>query len=110
MMDMALILDGGSEGELPLGFSANSSILLPRQRVGKNVLHMGAGGGMVELIASLPALRAGRLFPTLNYDVPDAECPLRVVRDDSTPAGKRFINLNVTPQGQASGVLVQQLA
>ncbi len=71
--------------------------------------NLGAGGGMVELIASLLALRAGRLFPTLNYDVPDAECPLRVVRDDSTPAGKRFINLNVTPQGQASGVLVQQL-
>ena len=28
----------------------------------------------------------------------------------STPAGRRFINLNVTPQGQASGLLVQQLA
>ena len=27
-----------------------------------------------------------------------------------TPAGTRFINLNVTPQGQASGVIVQQLA
>ena len=72
--------------------------------------NLGAGSGMVELIASLLALRAGSLFPTLNYETPDAECPLHVVRDHSTPAGKRFINLNVTPQGQASGVVVQQLA
>ncbi len=72
--------------------------------------NLGAGSGMVELIASLLALWAGSLFPTLNYETPDAECPLHVVRDHSTPAGKRFINLNVTPQGQASGVVVQQLA
>ena len=72
--------------------------------------NLGAGSGMVELIASLLALRAGTLFPTLNYETPDAECPIHVVRDNSTPAGRRFINLNVTPQGQASGVLVQQLA
>ena len=72
--------------------------------------NLGAGSGMVELIASLLALRAGVLFPTLNYETPDAECPLHVVCDNSTPAGKRFINLNVTPQGQASGVLVQEWA
>jgi 3-oxoacyl-[acyl-carrier-protein] synthase II len=72
--------------------------------------NLGAGSGMVELIASLLALRAGSLFPTLNYSTPDAECPIHVVRDHSTPAGKRFINLNVTPQGQASGVVVQQLS
>jgi 3-oxoacyl-[acyl-carrier-protein] synthase II len=72
--------------------------------------NLGAGSGMVELIASLLALRAGTLFPTLNYETPDAGCPIHVVRDHSTPAGKRFINLNVTPQGQASGVVVQQLA
>jgi 3-oxoacyl-[acyl-carrier-protein] synthase II len=72
--------------------------------------NLGAGGGMVELIASLLAVRAGSLFPTLNYETPDAACPIHVVRDHATPAGKRFINLNVTPQGQASGVLVQQWA
>ncbi len=72
--------------------------------------NLGAGSGMVELIASLMAMRAGTLFRTLNYETPDAECPVHVVRDASTPAGRRFINLNVTPQGQASGLLVQQLA
>ncbi len=72
--------------------------------------NLGAGSGMVELIASLLAVRAGTLFPTLNYETPDAACPIHVVRDHCTPAGKRFINVNVTPQGQASGVAVQQLA
>ncbi len=72
--------------------------------------NLGAGSGIVELIASLLALRAGTLFPTLNYETPDAQCPIHVVCDAATPAGKRFINLNVTPQGQASGVAVQQLA
>src|SRR5206468_4222999 len=38
--------------------------------------NLGAAGGMVELIASLLALRAGHLFPTLNYESPDPACPL----------------------------------
>jgi len=72
--------------------------------------NLGAGSGMVELIASLLALRAGTLFATLNYETPDPACPIHVVREKSTPAGKKFINMNVTPQGQASGVLVQEVA
>ena len=72
--------------------------------------NLGAGSGMVEVIASLLAMQAGPLFPTLNYETPDAACPIHVVRDHSTPAGKRFINLSVTPQGQASGLVVQRLA
>jgi 3-oxoacyl-[acyl-carrier-protein] synthase II len=72
--------------------------------------NLGAGSGMVELIASLMAMRAGSLFRTLNYETPDPECPIHVVRDNATPAGTRFINLSVTPQGQASGLVVQQLA
>src|SRR5208337_839658 len=38
--------------------------------------NLGAGGGMVELIASLLALRHDRLFPILNYATPDPECPV----------------------------------
>jgi 3-oxoacyl-[acyl-carrier-protein] synthase II len=60
---------------------------------------LGAGGGMVELIASLLAVRAGSLFPTLNYETLDAARPIYVVRDHSTPAGKRFINVSpITPR------------
>ncbi|MCO6455944.1 MAG: beta-ketoacyl-[acyl-carrier-protein] synthase family protein [Pirellulaceae bacterium] len=70
--------------------------------------NLGAGGGMVELIASVLALRNDRLFPVLNYETPDPDCPLRVVTGSDTPAGGSFINLSLTPQGQASAVLVQR--
>jgi 3-oxoacyl-[acyl-carrier-protein] synthase II len=69
--------------------------------------NLGAGSGMAELAASLMALRHGRLFATLNYRTPDPECPLSVVTDPSCSPGTCFINLNVTPQGQASAVLVR---
>jgi 3-oxoacyl-[acyl-carrier-protein] synthase II len=72
--------------------------------------NLGAGSGMVELIASLLAMQQGTLFRVLNYETPDPECPVAVVRDPATPAGGSFINLNVTPQGQAAAVLVRQFA
>jgi 3-oxoacyl-[acyl-carrier-protein] synthase II len=70
--------------------------------------NLGAGGGIVELIASLLALQHGHLFATLNYETPDADCPVAVVRDGGTPAGESFINVNVTPQAQASAVLIRR--
>jgi 3-oxoacyl-[acyl-carrier-protein] synthase II len=69
---------------------------------------LGAGGGMIELVGSLLALQHDRLFPILNYETPDPDCPVAAVTDANTPAGSSFVNLNVTPQGQASAVLVQR--
>jgi 3-oxoacyl-[acyl-carrier-protein] synthase II len=68
--------------------------------------NLGAGGGVVELIASVLALREGRLPRVLNYETPDPLCALAVVNDDRTPAGGSFLNLSVTPQGQASVLCV----
>ena len=70
--------------------------------------NLGAGGGAVEMAASLLALQHGRLFRVLNYQTPDPECPLAVVTTDDTPPGDSFINLNVTPQGQASAVMIRR--
>jgi len=70
--------------------------------------NLGAASGMIELIASLLALKQGRLFPILNYETPDPDCRLAAVTDSRTPAGESFMNLNVTPQGQASAVLVRR--
>ena len=70
--------------------------------------NLGAGSGMVELAASLMALRHGRLFRVLNYETPDPECPVAAVTDGGTPAGNNFLTLSVTPQGQASGVLIRR--
>jgi 3-oxoacyl-[acyl-carrier-protein] synthase II len=44
----------------------------------------------------------------LNYQTPDPECPLSVVTAEDTPPGDSFINLNVTPQGQASAVMIRR--
>jgi 3-oxoacyl-[acyl-carrier-protein] synthase II len=70
--------------------------------------NLGAGGGMVELVASLLALEHDYLFPVLNYECPDPECPIAVVTLPGAPSGASFINLNVTPQGQASAVMVRR--
>jgi 3-oxoacyl-[acyl-carrier-protein] synthase II len=65
---------------------------------------------VVELIASLLSLQHGRLFRTLNYETPDPQCPVKVVTSERTLPGETFINLNTTPQGQASAIVVKKLA
>jgi 3-oxoacyl-[acyl-carrier-protein] synthase II len=68
--------------------------------------NLGAGSGVVELISSVLALRSGRLPRVLNYTTPDPACPVAAVANDSTPAGRSFLNLSVTPQGQAAVLFV----
>jgi 3-oxoacyl-[acyl-carrier-protein] synthase II len=68
--------------------------------------NLGAGGAVVELIGSILAMREGKLPRVLNYQTPDPACPLAVVRDEQTPAGRCFLNLSVTPQGQAAVLCV----
>jgi len=70
--------------------------------------NLGAGSGMVELAASLLALNHDRLFPILNYETPDPECPVAAVTDSTTGSGCSFVNLSVTPQGQASALMVRR--
>jgi 3-oxoacyl-[acyl-carrier-protein] synthase II len=70
--------------------------------------NLGASSGMVELISSLLAIQHDRLFPILNYTTPDPECPLAAVRNGDDRPGDSFINLNVTPQGQAAAVIIRR--
>lgn len=70
--------------------------------------NLGAGSGMVELISSVLAMQNDQLFPVLNYDSPDDSCPVNVVSSETSP-GDTFLNLNCTPQGQASAVVVKSL-
>ena len=69
--------------------------------------NLGAGSAVAELIASTLALKNKQLFAVLNYETPDPECRLNVTRTASDP-GDSFLNLSVTPQGQASCVLVRR--
>lgn len=72
--------------------------------------NLGAGSGLVELIASSLALEHGSLFPILNYETPDPECPIIAVTNAGVSSGDSFLNLSVTPQGQASCVMVRRFA
>jgi 3-oxoacyl-[acyl-carrier-protein] synthase II len=68
--------------------------------------NLGGGSGLVECIASLLAVRAGTLFPLLNHESADPECPIRPARSGD-PAGESFISSAVTPQGPAGTVVIR---
>ena len=69
--------------------------------------NLGAASGLIEAATSVLALQQKQLFPVLNYEQPDPSCPVNAVTDHRTPAGQCFLNLNVSPQGQASALVVQ---
>jgi 3-oxoacyl-[acyl-carrier-protein] synthase II len=71
--------------------------------------NLGGGSGLVECMASLLALRHGELFPLLNYEDPDPDCPIRPARRGD-PSGNVFLSSAVTPQGQAGSVVIRSLA
>ncbi len=69
--------------------------------------NLGAASGLVELVAGVLALVNRSLFPILNYKTPDPECPIMAVRPGTlADPGDSFANLSVTPQGQASCLVV----
>ena len=68
--------------------------------------NLGAGGGMVETIASLKSLGEA-LFPILNCQSPADDCPINACVNNSMAAGTQFINVNITPQGQACAVRIR---
>ena len=80
-------------------------VVAPKSATGNT----GAGGGAMEVIASIQALGAGHLFPTQNFTTADPECPINVVTNAETPAGATAININVTAQGQASAIVVRAM-
>ena len=72
-----------------------------------HLAHTAAGAGALDLVSSLLAMQSGRLFPVLNYRVPDPACPVQpVVSGDDDPAGQSFLNLSILGRGLASCVAV----
>jgi 3-oxoacyl-[acyl-carrier-protein] synthase II len=71
-----------------------------------NFGNLGAGGSVVELMGSILAFQHGALFPLLNYESPDPDCPIRAVVDRATPPGHSVLKWSITPQGQASAIVI----
>jgi 3-oxoacyl-[acyl-carrier-protein] synthase II len=48
------------------------------------------------------------LAPILNLDELDPSCPIAANESLDTSPGRSFLNVNVSPQGQASAVAVRR--
>jgi len=70
--------------------------------------HLGAGGGVVELAASVLGLERGLVPPTLNYLTADPECPVNVVHGEPL-AGRpaTAVKVNLCSTGQAAAVVIR---
>jgi 3-oxoacyl-[acyl-carrier-protein] synthase II len=67
--------------------------------------NFGAGGGAVEMAASLVSLADRQIVPTLNYERPDPACPVNVVRGEPLPSDQpTALVLNHSGTGQAAAV------
>ena len=73
--------------------------------------HLGAGGGAVELVASLMGLEQGLVPATLNYRSPDPECPVNVVHGEPL-AGRpaTAVKVNLCSTGQAVAVALRAVS
>lgn len=80
-------------------------VFAPRGHFGS----MGAASGLVELAASVLALRHGELPGTLNHDKPAADCPVRVHTGAPRPVTKPYVvKVSYTDMGQCAAVVVRK--
>ncbi len=79
----------------------NVPVLAPKSYFGD----LGAGSGAVELVISVLALVHDRVPPTLNYQAPDAACPVNVIHGSPlVGASPTAVVLNHSSTGQAAAV------
>lgn len=69
--------------------------------------NLGASSGLVELVASLQAIRHQELFPVLNCNNPDPDCPINPVQGRGVSPGQNVLNINFSPNGQTTAILVK---
>jgi len=69
--------------------------------------NLGAGGGAVEMAASILSFATGEVPITLNYEQPDPECPVNVVHGTPHAADKPIaVMLNQNTAGQSAAVVL----
>lgn len=69
--------------------------------------NLGAGGGAVEMAASVLAFENGMIPPTLNYETPDPQCPVHVICGQPQPVSKpTAVVLSHASTGQAVAVVL----
>ncbi len=82
-------------GEIP--------VIAPKSYFG----NLGAGGGAVEMVASVLALKKGVVPASLNYKHPDPECPVNVIHNETRLLDKKAaLLLNQGREGQAVAAII----
>ncbi len=84
------------------------SLKIPATTLKGHFGNPGAGGGALELIASILALKNNALFPIVNNENDDPECPILPVREAGTAPGDSFVKIAWQSIGQASALLVKK--
>lgn len=83
---------------------------IPVTAITSYVGHFDAGTGAVELAASVLGLQHGELPMTLNYETPDPNCPINVVKFQPQPLRNSLaLSVNRTKLGQSAACLIRAL-
>jgi 3-oxoacyl-[acyl-carrier-protein] synthase II len=86
-------------------FGDRVPVFAPKSYMG----NLGAGGSVTELAASVLALKHGVVPATLNYQVPDPDCPVRVPTGAPRPVTKRYVvKTGFTEMGQCGAVVLRK--
>jgi len=100
---LSTICDDAIEAHVLHDVAQTAPVVAPKSYFG----NLGAAGGAVEMATSVLSLEAGLVPATLNYERPDPNCPLQVIRGEplSSP-GSPALLLNWTHVGQAATVVL----
>lgn len=71
-----------------------------------NIGHLLGAAGAVEAIATIKAIETGTIPPTINYKVPDEECDLDIVPNESRKAKITYAMSNSLGFGGHNGSLI----
>ena len=77
-------------------------VIAPKSNFG----NLGPGTSVVELIASICALRAEQLPAVLNYTHPDSACPVNVTREVTATSKCSAVSINHSLTGQITAITV----
>jgi 3-oxoacyl-[acyl-carrier-protein] synthase II len=86
-------------------FGKDTPVFAPKGHLG----NCGAGSGIIELAASVLALKHGVLPGTLNYTTPDPACPVWVHTGPPRPVTKPYaVKVAYTDMGQCAAVVLRR--
>lgn len=94
--------DDAAEAKAIRGVLGDVSVSAPKSFFG----NLGPGSGMVELVVSLIGMQQEKVPQTINYEVPDPECPVNVVTKVQPARSPAFMKLTHNSAGQAVAVVV----